>query len=189
MSGLRGVGRYYRSRALRVADEVGSLPATARAHLLAAVFGCGTGEWELTERCARHAAELYRKLGDRFLAGMGAARAQTLCQGPPRAASSAWPIAAQTSRRRQFAASDTGGHRSRRFSCCTRRTASGCRLRRPSPTHEYPLHSADQGRRELRCRHAATQSETGAKPAAITLRLGNAGRRRQLLLNELRTFQ
>ncbi|MBR0906607.1 AAA family ATPase [Bradyrhizobium liaoningense] len=65
MSGLRGVGRYYRSRALRVANEVGSLPATARAHLLAAVFGYGTGEWELTERCARHALELYRQLGDR----------------------------------------------------------------------------------------------------------------------------
>ena len=65
MSGLRRVGRYYRSRALRVADEVGSLPATARAHLLAAVFGYGTGEWALTERCARHALALYRQLGDR----------------------------------------------------------------------------------------------------------------------------
>ena len=65
MSGLRGVGRYYRSRALRVAGEAGSLPAAARAHLLAAVFGYGTGEWDLTERCARHALALYRQLGDR----------------------------------------------------------------------------------------------------------------------------
>ncbi|MGY4470768.1 hypothetical protein ACVWWK_006477 [Bradyrhizobium sp. LB9.1b] len=81
-------------------------------------------------------------------------------------------------RRRQLTASDKGGHRSRRFSCCTRRTAGGCRLRHPSPTHEYPLHSADQGRRELRCCHAATQPDTGANRAAITLRLGNAGRRR-----------
>ncbi|WP_271607147.1 AAA family ATPase [Bradyrhizobium sp. CCBAU 11434] len=65
MSGLRGVGRYYRSRALRFAGEAGSLPAAARAHLLAAVFGYGTGEWDLTERCAQHALELYRQLGDR----------------------------------------------------------------------------------------------------------------------------
>jgi class 3 adenylate cyclase/tetratricopeptide (TPR) repeat protein len=65
MSGLHGVGRFYCSRALRVAGEVGSLPVTARAHLLAAVFGYGMGEWEFTERCARHALALYRQLGDR----------------------------------------------------------------------------------------------------------------------------
>jgi class 3 adenylate cyclase/tetratricopeptide (TPR) repeat protein len=65
MSGLYGVGRFYCSRALRVASEVGSLPVTARAHLLAAVFGYGMGEWEFTERSARHALALYRQLGDR----------------------------------------------------------------------------------------------------------------------------
>jgi tetratricopeptide (TPR) repeat protein len=65
MSGLYGVGRFYCSRALRVASEVGSLPVTARAHLLAAVFGYGMGEWEFTERSACHALALYRQLGDR----------------------------------------------------------------------------------------------------------------------------
>jgi adenylate cyclase len=65
MSGLRSVGRYYCARALRVADEMGNLPAIARAHLLAAVFGYGMGEWEFTERCAQHALGLYRQLGDR----------------------------------------------------------------------------------------------------------------------------
>jgi adenylate cyclase len=65
MSGLRSVGRYYCARALRVAGEMGSLPAIARAHLLAAVFGFGMGEWEFTERSAQHALGLYRQLGDR----------------------------------------------------------------------------------------------------------------------------
>jgi class 3 adenylate cyclase/tetratricopeptide (TPR) repeat protein len=65
MSGLHSVGRHYCARALRVADEMGNLPVIARAHLLAAVFGYGMGEWEFTERCARHALELYRQLGDR----------------------------------------------------------------------------------------------------------------------------
>jgi adenylate cyclase len=65
MSGMHGAGRFYCSRALRVAGEVGSLPVTARAHLLAAVFGYGLGEWGFTERCARHALALYRQLGDR----------------------------------------------------------------------------------------------------------------------------
>ena len=65
MSGLRRVGRYYCARALRVADEMGNLPVIARAHLLAAVFGYGMGEWEFTERSARHALKLYRQLGDR----------------------------------------------------------------------------------------------------------------------------
>jgi tetratricopeptide (TPR) repeat protein len=65
MSGLRGVGRYYCTRALRVAGEMGSLPVIARAHLLAAVFGYGMGEWEFTESSARHALRLYRQLGDR----------------------------------------------------------------------------------------------------------------------------
>jgi hypothetical protein len=65
MSGLHAVGRFYRSRALRIAGDAGELPVTARAHLLAAVFGYGMGEWRLTERCARHALALYRQLGDR----------------------------------------------------------------------------------------------------------------------------
>jgi class 3 adenylate cyclase len=65
MSGLRRIGRYYCARALRVAGEKGSLPVIARAHLLAAVFGYGMGEWEFTERSARHALVLYRQLGDR----------------------------------------------------------------------------------------------------------------------------
>ena len=65
MSGLRGVGRYYCARALRVAGEMGSLPVIARAHLLAAVFGYGMGEWEFTELCAQQALGLYRQLGDR----------------------------------------------------------------------------------------------------------------------------
>ncbi len=65
MSGLRSVGRYYCARALRVAGEMGNLPVSARAHLLAAVFGYGMGEWEFTERCAQHALGLYRQLGDR----------------------------------------------------------------------------------------------------------------------------
>ena len=65
MSGLHGVGRFYCDRALRVAGAVGSLPVTARAHLLAAVFGYGMGEWDFTERCARHALALYSQLGDR----------------------------------------------------------------------------------------------------------------------------
>ena len=41
------------------------MPVIARAHLLAAVFGYGMGEWEFTERCAQHALGLYRQLGDR----------------------------------------------------------------------------------------------------------------------------
>jgi class 3 adenylate cyclase/tetratricopeptide (TPR) repeat protein len=65
MSGLRKVGRYYCARALRVASGMGNLPVIARAHLLGAVFGYGMGEWEFTERCARHALRLYRQLGDR----------------------------------------------------------------------------------------------------------------------------
>jgi tetratricopeptide (TPR) repeat protein len=65
MSGLRRVGRYYCARALRVASEMGNLPVIARAHLLAAVFGYGMGDWEFTERCAGHALGLYRQLGDR----------------------------------------------------------------------------------------------------------------------------
>ena len=65
MSGLHHIGRFYCARALRVAGTMGSLPVTARAYLLAAVFGYGMGEWEFTERCARHALALYRQLGDR----------------------------------------------------------------------------------------------------------------------------
>ena len=65
MSGLRRMGRYYCARALNVAEEGGNLPIKARAHLLAAVFGYGMGEWEFTERCANQALGLYRQLGDR----------------------------------------------------------------------------------------------------------------------------
>ncbi|WP_188608217.1 AAA family ATPase [Chelatococcus reniformis] len=65
MSGLHRIGRFYCARALRVADEVDSLPVAARAHLLAAVFGYGMGDWDFTERCARRALSLYRQLGDR----------------------------------------------------------------------------------------------------------------------------
>jgi len=36
----------------------------ARAYLLAAVLGYGTGEWELTERCADRSLSLFRELGD-----------------------------------------------------------------------------------------------------------------------------
>jgi adenylate cyclase len=65
MSGLHRIGRYYCSRALHVADEADNLSVKARAHLLAAVFGYGMGEWEFTERCAQQALGLYRQLGDR----------------------------------------------------------------------------------------------------------------------------
>ena len=64
MSGMRAGGRFYRRQALSLAEESGSSSAAARAFLLAAVYGYGTGEWELTESCASRSLALYRELGD-----------------------------------------------------------------------------------------------------------------------------
>ncbi len=64
MSGLRRGANFYRRQALSLAEKSDPNPAAARAYLLAAVLGYGTGEWELTERCADRSLSLYRELGD-----------------------------------------------------------------------------------------------------------------------------
>ena len=64
MSGLRRGAGFYRRLALSLAERSDPNPAGARAYLLAAVLGYGTGEWELTERCADRSLSLYRELGD-----------------------------------------------------------------------------------------------------------------------------
>jgi class 3 adenylate cyclase/tetratricopeptide (TPR) repeat protein len=64
MSGMRASAHFYRRRALGLAEESGSSSAAARAFLLAAVYGYGTGEWGLTESCASRSLALYRELGD-----------------------------------------------------------------------------------------------------------------------------
>jgi tetratricopeptide (TPR) repeat protein len=64
MSGMRASAHFYRSQALGLAEESGSSSAAARAFLLAAVYGYGTGEWGLTESCASRSLALYRELGD-----------------------------------------------------------------------------------------------------------------------------
>jgi len=71
MSGLLRPARFYRNRALRLADQFELSPEAARAYLLAAVLEYGLGEWRLSEQFARRSLSLYRQLGDR-------ARAQTV---------------------------------------------------------------------------------------------------------------
>jgi class 3 adenylate cyclase/tetratricopeptide (TPR) repeat protein len=64
MSGLRSGANFYRRQALSLAEKSGRNSAAARAYLLAAVLGYGTGEWEFTERCADRSLSLFRELGD-----------------------------------------------------------------------------------------------------------------------------
>ena len=71
MSGLLRPARFYRNRAMRLADRFELTPEAARAYLLAAVLEYGLGEWRSSEQFARRSLSLYRQLGDR-------ARAQTL---------------------------------------------------------------------------------------------------------------
>ena len=71
MSGLLRPARFYRNRAMRLAERFELTPEAARAFLLAAVLEYGLGEWESSERFARRSLSLYRQLGDR-------ARAQTV---------------------------------------------------------------------------------------------------------------
>ena len=65
MSGLTWPGRFYRKRAMDLAETVGPTPEVARAYLLAAVFEYGLGAWEESERLAQRSLSLYRRLGDR----------------------------------------------------------------------------------------------------------------------------
>jgi class 3 adenylate cyclase len=65
MSGFRTPARFYRARAITLAERREVKAISARAYLLAAVLGYGTGEWEFTDRCAGRALWLYRQLGDR----------------------------------------------------------------------------------------------------------------------------
>ena len=70
ISGLEGPARFYRNRAMALAERLELTPEAARAYLLAAVFEYGIGAWDSTEQFAKRSLLLYRQLGDR-------ARAQT----------------------------------------------------------------------------------------------------------------
>ena len=65
MSGLRRTARYYRDKALGLAERRDVSPEAARAYLLAGVLGFGLGEWEATQRFTERSVGLYRQLGDR----------------------------------------------------------------------------------------------------------------------------
>ena len=65
MSGLLRTARFYRDRAMRLAERFEPTPEAARAFMLAAVLEYGLGGWEESERFAERSLSLYRQLGDR----------------------------------------------------------------------------------------------------------------------------
>ena len=66
MAGMVGGGRYYRQRALDLAQKRGAAPDRARAQLVAAVLGFGLGEWSAVEQYCNASMKLHSSLGDLF---------------------------------------------------------------------------------------------------------------------------
>jgi class 3 adenylate cyclase/tetratricopeptide (TPR) repeat protein len=64
MSGLHTLGRFYQRRAMNLAQQFDLTPESARAYLLAAVFGFGTGDWDIAKQLAARSLAMYRQLGD-----------------------------------------------------------------------------------------------------------------------------
>ena len=64
MSGLRAPGRFYQKRAISLAEQFEPSAQSARAYLLAAVFGFGTGDWDFAKQFATRSLTMYRQLGD-----------------------------------------------------------------------------------------------------------------------------
>jgi class 3 adenylate cyclase/energy-coupling factor transporter ATP-binding protein EcfA2 len=65
MSGLVGIGRTYGARAIRLAEDYGSLPEIARVRLVLGVLSYGLAEWDNAEAHGEHARHCYERLGDR----------------------------------------------------------------------------------------------------------------------------
>jgi hypothetical protein len=65
MSGIVGIGRSYGARAIRLAEDYGSLPEIARVRLVLGVLSYGLAEWDNAEAHGEHARRCYERLGDR----------------------------------------------------------------------------------------------------------------------------
>ena len=65
-AGLHSLARFYRRRAIAVADNAGEMHDRGFARLLAGVYSYQAGDWETARTHFDRGAEIFEKLGDRF---------------------------------------------------------------------------------------------------------------------------